>query len=89
MDKDKPITLSDADISSEPSVNRRSLLGTLGIGAGVAAAAVFGATVPVQAQRGSDPEGRGRRCPYRDSDVRPNGNAFDTIRQVCGLSDRD
>lgn len=37
-----PLTLSDADISSEPAVTRRSLLGALGVGAGVAAAVAFG-----------------------------------------------
>jgi hypothetical protein len=36
------LTLSDADITSQPSVTRRSLLGALGIGAGVAAAATLG-----------------------------------------------
>jgi hypothetical protein len=39
---EKAVTLSDADISSQ-RVTRRSLLGTLGLGASVAAAATFGA----------------------------------------------
>ena len=60
-DKDKPLTLSDTDISSQRSVSRRSLLGTLGIGAGVAAAAAFGAVTPAQARSDN------RRC-YRDRD---------------------
>jgi hypothetical protein len=38
----KSLTLSDADITSEPAVTRRSLLGVLGVGAGVAAAVAFG-----------------------------------------------
>jgi hypothetical protein len=46
--KDKPLTASDADISAEAIVSRRSLLGTISIGAGVAAAAVFGATMPAE-----------------------------------------
>jgi hypothetical protein len=37
-----PLTLSDADITSERAVTRRSLLGVLGVGAGVAAAVAFG-----------------------------------------------
>jgi ribosomal protein L12E/L44/L45/RPP1/RPP2 len=39
---DTPLTLSDGDISSERAVTRRSLLGALGVGAGVAAAVAFG-----------------------------------------------
>jgi hypothetical protein len=39
-----PCTLSDADITSQRAVTRRSLLGALGVGAGVAAAAAFGAS---------------------------------------------
>ena len=39
---EKPPTLSDADISSRPSVTRRSLFAVLGITAGVAATAAFG-----------------------------------------------
>ena len=80
------VTLSDADISSERNVSRRSVLGTLGIGTSVAAAAVFGTTSSAKA---SDPAGRGRVCPYRDSDTRPSGRPFDTIRVYCGRSDGD
>jgi hypothetical protein len=39
---EKPLTLSDADISSQRAVTRRSLFAVLGITAGVAAAAAFG-----------------------------------------------
>ena len=39
---EKAFTLSDADIASERAVTRRSLLGVLGVGAGVAAAVAFG-----------------------------------------------
>jgi len=35
------VTLTDADITAERSVTRRSLLGALGIGAGAAATVVF------------------------------------------------
>jgi len=38
---EKAHTLSDADITSERAVTRRSLLGALGVGAGVAAAVAF------------------------------------------------
>ena len=39
---EKALTLSDADITSERAVTRRSLLSALGLGAGVAAAVAFG-----------------------------------------------
>lgn len=39
---EQPVTLSDADIGSERVVSRRSLLGVLGIGAGVAAGTMLG-----------------------------------------------
>ena len=60
-DKGKVLTLSDADISSQRNVSRRSLLGTLGLGAGVAATAVFGAV------RSAEASSDRRRC-YRDND---------------------
>ena len=72
-------TLSEQDISSE-RVTRRSLLGRLGIGAGVAAAAVLG---PVAPARAADAEGRGRACRFRDSD------RGDSVRVACGRSDND
>jgi hypothetical protein len=37
-----PLTLAESDITSERAVTRRSLLGVLGVGAGVAAAVAFG-----------------------------------------------
>lgn len=46
------LTLSDADITSQ-RVTRRSLLGTLGLGAGVAAAAAFGAAEIAHADAGT------------------------------------
>jgi hypothetical protein len=63
MTKHTP-TLTDADISSRPSVTRRTLLHTLGLGVGVAAAAALGR--PVRAQQ--PPK---RRDPCRDSDHGP------------------
>lgn len=77
--KDKTVTLTDSDISSE-RMNRRSILGTLGLGAGAAAAAVLGGTTAAMA---ADAEGRGRACPYRD------GDRGDTVRRACGRSDND
>jgi hypothetical protein len=69
----KPRTLTDADISSERRVSRRSLLSALGLGLGVAAAAVVGGSAMTAAQapsgctdsdggRFGDPPERGRRC---------------------------
>jgi hypothetical protein len=46
---DKPLTLSASDITSERAVTRRSLLGALGVGAGVAAAVAFGTAESVPA----------------------------------------
>jgi hypothetical protein len=46
---EEPVTLSDADIGSERAVTRRSLLGVLGIGAGVAAGALLGSTTSAPA----------------------------------------
>ena len=69
---EKPLKLTDADISSRRSVTRRSLLG-LGLGLGAAAATVVGGPARVGAQQGpgctdndrgpnQDPAGLGRRC---------------------------
>jgi hypothetical protein len=71
----KPVTLTDADISSNRFVSRRSLLGTLGIGAGVAAAAVLGSVTPALADRAKttgyrdrDPSDGAKVRAYRDRD---------------------
>ncbi len=80
-------TLTDADISSQ-RVSRRSLLGTLGIGAGVAVASVVGAT-PAEAQRRSDAAGWGKGCapPCSDADSGygsdPGGRGRCRIRRGC------
>jgi hypothetical protein len=77
--QDKPKTLSDSDISSHRKVSRRSLLGTLGLGAGIATAAVVGAVSSAQARTDT------RRC-YRDNDVTPDGRPYDRVTVYC---DRD
>src|SRR5262245_60377740 len=65
-------SLTDADIASRRRITRRSLLGSLGLGLGVAALAVAGgATMGVAQGPGctdndggqfADPPGRGRSC---------------------------
>jgi hypothetical protein len=47
--REKALTLSDVAKSSERTVSRRSLLGLIGIGAGVGAVALFGPARPVGA----------------------------------------
>jgi hypothetical protein len=84
-DKSKTASLSDADISSE-RVSRRSMLGTLGIGAGVAAAAVLGTTTPAKASDRA-------RCSWRcgsTTDADSGRYADPPNRRVCcGLTDGD
>jgi len=46
---EEPVTLSESDISSSRSVTRRTVLGALGIGTGIAAAATFGSVTPAAA----------------------------------------
>jgi hypothetical protein len=41
--KEETVTLTDADITAERRVTRRSLLGALGLGAGAAATVMLGA----------------------------------------------
>lgn len=61
---DKPLkTLSEADITSRRSVSRRTLLHTLGLGAGVVMAGSLGATAAPQQKR---------RDPCRDNDHGPS-----------------
>src|SRR5262249_52320396 len=71
----KPVILSDADITSKAFVSRRSLLGALGIGAGVAATAVLGSVTPALADRAKttryrdrDPSDGAKVRAYRDRD---------------------
>jgi hypothetical protein len=72
---DKPTTLSDSDISAERNVNRRSLLGAIGIGTGVFAAAIFGGTNSAEARRVCDSNAYDRCFDVTDSD--PNDRAGD------------
>jgi hypothetical protein len=53
---EQPVTLTDADIGSERVVSRRSLLGVLGIGAGVAAGAMLGTTTSAPAADADAPK---------------------------------
>jgi hypothetical protein len=79
----KLLTLTDGDIVSQRAVSRRSLLGSFGIGLGLAAAGVVANVGTARAQRRSpgctdndggayeDPVGRGRNC--RPEDERKPG----------------
>jgi hypothetical protein len=60
-------TLSDADITSTRTVTRRTLLTALGVGAGLAAAAVAGTATHAQT---TTPKPT-RRDPCRDTDHGP------------------
>jgi hypothetical protein len=51
---DAPVSLSDADITSKRTVTRRTLLGALGIGTGLAAAATVAGLTPTSAADSSD-----------------------------------
>jgi hypothetical protein len=64
----KPVTLSDSEISTEPNVSRRSLLGAIGIGTGVFAAAIFGGTNNAEARRVCDSNSYDRCFDVTDSD---------------------
>jgi hypothetical protein len=73
--KKKALTLSEGDISSKRVLTRRSLLGTLGIGAGIATVAILGSTTPALADRAkvrryrdTDPGDRATTRQYRDGD---------------------
>ncbi len=76
----KLLSLTDDDIVSERVVSRRSLLGSFGIGIGLAAAGIVANAGSARAQRRSpgctdndggayeDPVGRGRNCRARPGD---------------------
>lgn len=75
---DKPATLSDSEISTERNVSRRSLLGAIGIGTGVFAAAIFGGTNSAEARRVCDRDPYDRCFDVTDSDpYDPGGNPYD------------
>jgi hypothetical protein len=65
---DKPATLSDSEISTERNVSRRSLLGAIGIGTGVFAAAIFGGTNSAEARRVCDRDPYDRCFDVTDAD---------------------
>jgi hypothetical protein len=69
----KAPTLSDADITSERAVTRRSLLGALGVGAGVAAAVAFGTADGVPAadteKKNTKPKNKKKTPPKEESDA--------------------
>jgi len=74
-DKKKPVTLTDDEILSKRVITRRSLLGTLGIGASIATVAVLGSTTPALADRvktrrwrDGDPGDRATTREFRDGD---------------------
>jgi hypothetical protein len=77
--KDKPLSLSDADISSERVLSRRSVLGTLGIGAGIAAAAVLGVTSSSVHAADNDSPSRPRICD-RDPGSQVDRTCYDVTR---------
>jgi hypothetical protein len=66
-------TLADADIASAPALSRRTVLTSLSLGAGLAAAATVlgGVTVRAQQTPPSEPKPK-RRDPCRDSDHGPS-----------------
>jgi hypothetical protein len=61
----KPRTLSDADITSQRALTRRTLLTALGLGAGLAAATAAGHAQSTPAPKPT------RRDPCRDADHGP------------------
>ena len=66
---DEPLTLSDADITSQRAVTRRSLLGVLGITAGAAATVAFGTTDDVFAADAADAKDKKKKKkPPEESD---------------------
>ena len=69
--KDAPLTLSDADIASRRAVTRRTLISTLGIGAGLAAVAAVGAHAQTPAPKPPPKEPPPKRDPCRDADHGP------------------
>ncbi|HXE69833.1 MAG TPA: hypothetical protein VN523_10780 [Hyphomicrobiaceae bacterium] len=59
------VTLTDADITAERSVTRRSLLGALGLGAGAAATVVFGAPQAAPAADDSSKKKKSKKPPKK------------------------
>jgi len=66
---EKTHTLCDADITSERAVTRRSLLGALGVGAGVAAAVAFGtaeSAPAADADKAKDAKKKQKKAPPKE-----------------------
>jgi hypothetical protein len=88
---DKPATLSEADISSQ-RVSRRSMLASLGIGAGVAAGAVVAGTSVAHARYADEP-GWGRSCGTGCSDEDPSSSGdppgYGRCNRRPGCTDND
>jgi ribosomal protein L12E/L44/L45/RPP1/RPP2 len=62
-------SLSDDDITSQRAVTRRSMLGVLGVGAGVAAAVAFGTadSVPAaDADKAKDAKSKKKKAPPKE-----------------------
>jgi hypothetical protein len=75
---EKPVTLSDSEISTERNVSRRSLLGAIGIGTGVFATMIFGGTNSAEARRICDRDPYDRCFDVTDSDpFDPAGDGYD------------
>jgi len=70
---EKPHTLADADIASRRAVTRRTLISTLGIGAGLAAMVAAGAHAQTAEPKQPAPKQPPpkRRDPCRDADHGP------------------
>ena len=66
----EPVTLTDADITSRRSVTRRSLLGVLGIGTGVAAAAALGGLTPTVAADATETD-KGKKTKKKTTKKQP------------------
>jgi hypothetical protein len=76
--QEKPVTLSDSEISTERNVSRRSLLGAIGIGTGMFAAAIFGGTNSAEARRVCDSNSYDRCFDVTDRDPYDGGgNPYD------------
>ena len=64
-------TLADADIASRRAVTRRTLISTLGIGAGLAAVAAAGAHAQTKEPKVPPKQPPPKRDPCRDADHGP------------------
>lgn len=63
--EDATVTLTDAEITAERGVTRRSLLGALGLGAGAAATVMLGAPEAAPAADASSKKKKAKRPPKK------------------------